>query len=201
MNPSTTSRPRRKRLVVAGAIAASLSVAGAGAAVAASNATGPEGTTAAAVHEDPAVVTEADAPAPVAVTDAPAAAPSADDEWAAMPDGYTREQYEALWSSGYTPEDINALGELWQIEGTELKARIGQAVLDGEQLPVAPGSTPQDPAVAQFAAVWEAGYTAEDIEALNALWGTDWAETKARAGQAILDGQPLPVAPGSSPAS
>ena len=52
----------------------------------------------------------------------------------------------------------------------------------------------------QFEAFWGAGYTAEDVEALGAIWNTSSSETKARAGQMILDGQTPPVAPSGTPA-
>ena len=44
----------------------------------------------------------------------------------------------------------------------------------------------------------DAGYTYDDAVALAALWSTDVADTKAQAGGLLLDGQTLPVAPGSS---
>ncbi|WP_243882240.1 hypothetical protein [Cellulomonas dongxiuzhuiae] len=37
----------------------------------------------------------------------------------------------------------------------------------------------------------------EDVTALEELWGTDTTETKARAGQLLLDGRKPPVAPGT----
>lgn len=52
----------------------------------------------------------------------------------------------------------------------------------------------------QYEAFWGAGYEVEDVEALAALWQTDdYIETKARAGQMLLDGLPLPIPPGSTP--
>jgi hypothetical protein len=48
---------------------------------------------------------------------------------------------------------------------------------------------------AQYEAFWGAGYSAEDVAKLNDLWNTDSIQTKARAGQMILDGSVLPVAP------
>jgi len=119
-------------------------------------------------------------------------------EWSFMPAGYSREQYEALSSSGLTMDDINALGELWQIEGTDLKARIGQTILDGVEIPIEPGSSAPG---AQYEAFWAAGYTAEDLDALVELWGTPWDETKLRAGQTILDGQRMPIPPSGTPAA
>ena len=48
---------------------------------------------------------------------------------------------------------------------------------------------------AQYEAFWGAGYTAEDVTTLGDLWKSDATQTKARAGQMILDGDVLPVAP------
>ncbi len=48
---------------------------------------------------------------------------------------------------------------------------------------------------AQYEAFWGAGYSAEDVVKLNDLWKSDSIQTKARAGQMILDGAVLPVAP------
>ena len=42
-------------------------------------------------------------------------------------------------------------------------------------------------------AFWAAGYTSEDVATLGELWHTDPFETKAKAGQLLLDGQPLPL--------
>lgn len=51
----------------------------------------------------------------------------------------------------------------------------------------------------QYEAFWGAGYEVEDMEALSDLWQTDYIETKARAGQMLLDGLVPPVLPGSTP--
>lgn len=202
MNP-TTRHPRR-RLVTVGVVAAGLSVAGAGAAAAVA----PTSTVGAAVHG---------ALAQVGV------------DWSGMPDGYTREQYEAFWGAGYTTDDVAALAALWSTDVTQTKARAGQLLLDGQAVPVAPGSTaagiatppadadaasappsageedwssmPDGYTQAQYEAFWGAGYTVEDVEALQAVWGTEPTETKARAGQLLLDGQTPPVAPSGTPAS
>ena len=202
MNPSTlsTTRRPRRRIVAVGVVAAALTVVGgAGAAMAAA----PTSTVAQAV---------AGVLAEVGV------------DWSAMPEGYTQAQYEAFWGAGYTPEDVAALGALWSTADTETKARAGQALLDGEALPVAPGSTPAEAVAAgdadaadvpddawtslpdgytqaQYEAFWAAGYTSDDVAALGALWSTDATESKARAGQMLLDGQTPPVAPGSTPSS
>jgi hypothetical protein len=205
MNPTlrtSTARPRRRgRLIAAGAVAAALSVVGgAGAAM--------------AVAPTSAVS--------VAVS---GALQEAGVSWEGMPDGYTQAQYEAFWGAGYSYDDVLALNELWSTGDTATKARAGQLILDGQEVPVAPsgpdeavdeagspvgdtpieGSDPSEAGVAytpeQYEAFWGAGYTIEDMEALSDLWSTEALETKARAGQMILDGQTLPVAPGSTTSS
>lgn len=50
----------------------------------------------------------------------------------------------------------------------------------------------------QHDAFWAAEYTAGDLETLCGLWNIDALAAKARAGQMILDGEALPVAPGAS---
>lgn len=114
--PSTGSRRRPRRLLVAGVAAAGLSLAGAGAAAAAS----------------PAAVSHAVA----GITGAVGV------DWSSMPEGYTQAQYEAFWVAGYTVEDTAALSQLWDTDETETKARAGQLLLDGEALPVPPSNAP-----------------------------------------------------------
>ena len=126
-------------------------------------------------------------------------------DWSTMPDGYTPEQYEAFWGAGYTPENVDELGALWNLGTTETKARAGQLILDGQPVPVpAGGAEAGEPTVVptdeQFQASWDAGYTPEDIEAIGAIWHSEFVETKARVGQMILDGQTPPVAPSGTPA-
>ena len=207
MNPTTTThaaRRTRRRLVAVGVVAASLSVAGSGAALAVAP-TSAVGRAVSGALEQVGV------------------------DWSAMPDGYTQAQYEAFWGAGYTPEDVAALGALWSTDDTETKARAGQMLLDGQAPPIAPGSSsddaaataavdpgtddqtaqpgddwssmPEDYTQAQYEAFWGAGYTVDDVKALGALWSTEATETKARAGQMLLDGQTPPVAPGSTPTS
>ncbi|MBE1876680.1 hypothetical protein [Myceligenerans pegani] len=50
----------------------------------------------------------------------------------------------------------------------------------------------------QYEAFWDAGYTGDDVAALADLWRTDATSAKARAGQMIVDGETVPVAPNSS---
>ncbi|MBO3088669.1 hypothetical protein [Cellulomonas dongxiuzhuiae] len=140
-------------------------------------------------------------------------------DWSAMPDGYTREQYEALWGAGYEMEDVTALEELWGTDTTETKARAGQLLLDGRKPPVAPGTVaPGTVALstgapgteapgagatavtgARLEALWAAGYVWEDALALADLWDVDVSEAKARAAVAVAQGQALPLPPSGPP--
>jgi hypothetical protein len=118
-------------------------------------------------------------------------------EWSAMPEGFTREQYTAFWDAGYTSEDVEALSDLWQSDATTAKARAGQLLLDGDPVPVAPGSHAESgPDDAALDAFWDAGYTFEDAQALAELWQVDTGDAKARAGQLLLSDDDVPVAPG-----
>jgi len=158
---------------------------------------------AAEVTTDPTTATSTPAPAaPTADATAGSMEPAGT---GAMPEGYTAEQYDAFWGAGYTAGDADALAALWSTDITSAKARAGQALLDGTAVPVAPGENP-DGAVIDADPLWSAfagaGYTYDDAVALATLWSTDVTEAKARIGQAVLDGQQLPIAPGSAvPAS
>ncbi len=169
-----TSTPRSKsiRIAAVGVAAATLCVGGAGFVAAASPASAFGQAVGTAVH-------------------------AAGVDWSDMPEGYTQAQYEAFWAAEYSGEDLLELQALWSLDETEAKSRAGQAILDGEQLPFAPGThtTPELPADEQaaIAAFFDAGYTSEDVEELSALWDTEFVETKARAGQMLLDGDELPL--------
>lgn len=178
---------RGGRVVAAGLVTGTLAVAGAGAAAAAN----PYSGVARAV-EDVAQAVGVD--------------------WSFMPEGYNREQYEAFWGAGYEVEDMEALSALWQTDDIETKARAGQMILDGQVPPIPPGSSPvpQGPVMDAdddpyglvdtdaWAAFWDAGYTEADLQALIRLWQDDVSEVKTRAGRMVLDGEALPIAPGSS---
>lgn len=184
MNATTTTTPGRTRVLAVSGIlvAASLSFAGASAAMADD---APEPTADATTQPEVAVAGAGDG-------------------------SYEGEaQLDAYFGAGYTFDDALALSDLWSADLFETKVRAGQALLDGESLPVAPGSTPvaEDEWAAsgltaeQATAFFDAGYSGEDIDALNALWSTSTPETKARAGQLLLDGEALPVAPSGQPAA
>ena len=125
-------------------------------------------------------------------------------DWSAMPENFTQAQYEAFWGAGYASQDVEELSTLWGTADTETKARAGQLLIDGQPVPVAP-SGPEDTRVAEITAeqadaLVVAGYAGADVDELSALWGTEFSETKARAGQLLLDGARLPVEPSGTPA-
>lgn len=174
---------RGGKIVVTGVVTSALAVAGAGAAAAA------------APYSQVARVVES-------------AAQAIGLDWSPMPDGYTRAQYDAFWDAGYTIDDVHALQNLWHTDTIGTKARAGQMLLDGQKVPVEPGSTPVgepepvDPAPtldpqleAELQAFWAAGYTSADVAALVSLWNTDELAAKARAGELLLDGEKPPILP------
>ena len=179
------NRRARRSLMTVGAVAAGLSVVvgGAGAAMAVAPTSAVSRAVAGALHE-------------------------AGVDWSSMPAGYTKAQYEAFWGAGYSAADVARLSTLWKSDALETKAHAGQMILDGKTLPIAPtpeSSAASSPSTVDFTkaqqdAFWGAGYTDADITKLNALWNSDTTETKAHAGQMILDGKPLPVAPSGTPA-
>jgi hypothetical protein len=185
--PTATRRPLHRRFVAAGVIAAGLSVVGAGVATAVAPSS----------------------PVGLAVTHA---AHTVGIDWSAMPAGYTKEQYQAFWGAGYSPEDVAKLGDLWKTDTTQTKARAGQMLLDGKELPIAPSPVVAQPSSdddlstfkkadqSAYDAFWDAGYTDVNLTKLNDLWKSGSFDTKARAGRMILDGQTPPVAPSGTPA-
>lgn len=75
------------------------------------------------------------------------------------------------------------------------------AVKAGHAAVSAPSPTP-DPQDAALAAFFNAGYTYDDAVALAKIWNSpDPFQVKVTAGQDLLGGQHLPLAPGSAPAA
>lgn len=122
--------------------------------------------------------------------------------WSSMPDGYTREQYEAFWASDYTSGDLAKLRNLWNVESLEAKARAGQMLIDGRTVPVQPGTVPEADAPERSAytpemveALEESEYTFDDIDQLAELWNVDSGEAKIRLCEMLLDGKTPPPVP------
>lgn len=196
MNPrtSTTGSPRRTAAI--GAVAVTLTVGAVGGAYALASADRPA-TEVTAGDTAPQTPVD-DAPLP---TDQPSATPAL-----VGPDEYTQERSDAFWGAGYSMEDAFALADLWHVELLEAKGRAGQLLLDGQPVPVAPGSSldlsdPNTIAGLHLEAFWDAGYTGDDGAALAALWAVDIIEAKTTAGRMLLDGQPLPIGPSGTPVS
>lgn len=119
-------------------------------------------------------------------------------DWTSMPDGFTREQYDAFWDAEYTSEDLHALEDLWNVDTLEAKARAGQMLLDGETVPVAPGTTGSRQkehfvSEADMEVFREAGYSVEDAEVLAKLWQTDTYEAKTRVAEMVRVGKTPPL--------
>ncbi|GEA87350.1 hypothetical protein [Cellulomonas cellasea] len=199
MKPLTsTSSPRRAAAL--GVVAVTLTVGAGGVAYALANADRP-----------PAEITAGDAAPPAEDVARPTGDPTPADvvpatDVVAGADEYTQERSDAFWGAGYYMEDADALAQLWDVELLEAKGRAGQLLLDGQPVPVAPGSSLDltDPAVIaglQLEAYWDAGYTGEDGVALAALWDVEVGEAKATAGKMLRDGQPLPIGPSGTPVS
>ncbi len=118
-----------------------------------------------------------------------------------------QDQRSAFFGAGYDYDDAVELARLWglgQDSSDEVKAEAGRRLLAGERLPLAPGAGPAAPeppapaldAEGPYVAFLEAGYDWDDAVALAELWGSsDVLQTKALAGQKLLDGETLPFAP------
>jgi hypothetical protein len=114
---------------------------------------------------------------------------------------------DAYFAAGYNYDDAVTLGKLWnETDTAQVKADAGRKLLDGQTLPIPPsgpsapsGSAPSSApssADAALAAYFAAGYNYNDAVTLGNLWHvTDIGQVKADAGQKLLDGQTLPIAP------
>jgi hypothetical protein len=109
----------------------------------------------------------------------------------------------AYFAAGYDYNDAVALGNLWhESDPWQVKADAGQKLIDGQTLPIAPGSSPNPPAPPvtptdkEVNAFFAAGYTYNDAVKLGNLWNnTNTYQVKAEAGKKLIDGQTLPIAP------
>lgn len=137
---------------------------------------------------------------PFAAAPAPSSSPPVDPQM---------QQREAFFGAGYDYDDAVELARLWGLDPngvSDVKAEAGRRLLAGEQLALAPGTAtpaptqpvpgldtgPGDP----YVAFLEAGYDWDDAVALARLWGSsDVLQTKADAGQKLLDGETLPIPP------
>jgi hypothetical protein len=110
---------------------------------------------------------------------------------------------DAYFAAGYTYNDAVTLGKLWnRTDIAQVKADAGQKVIAGQTLPIPPSgpTAPSDSASSSadpgLAAYFAAGYNYDDAVTLGKLWHeTDIGQVKSEAGQKLLAGQTLPIAP------
>ena len=113
----------------------------------------------------------------------------------------------AFFAAGYGYDDAVTLGTLWhETDIGQVKADAGQKLLDGQALPISPSSptaaSDSAPPMASssfdagLTAYFAAGYNYNDAVTLGKLWHeSDIGLVKADAGQKLLAGQTLPIAP------
>jgi hypothetical protein len=146
-------------------------------------------------------------PAAAPASSAPAApvAVPADDEHPNAGPGISDKQEKALdkyFASGYDLNEGKKLAKLWKMEDKELiqvKAIAGQKLLDGEKLPVKPGSPPveqSDAETKQVEKFFAEGYDFDDAAKLAKLWKKPTPyDAKVEGGKRLLAGETLPVKP------
>jgi hypothetical protein len=195
MNPRTSTTGSARRRAAVGVVAATLTVGAVGGAYALATGDRPAAEVVAgdATPETPVVDQFLRTPDPMEA------------EVRAAAEEYTQERSDAFWGAGYWMEDANALADLWHVNVLEAKGRAGQLLLDGQPVPIAPGSSVDmtDPDVIaglELNAYWDAGYNSEEGAELAALWNVDIGEAKQIAGRMLRDGQALPIAPHGTPA-
>jgi hypothetical protein len=105
--------------------------------------------------------------------------------------------YAAYFAAGYDYDDAVSLGKLWhETDIGQIKGEAGQKLLDGQTLPIAPSGQPETQADKAQGAFFAAGYDSNDAVKLGQLWHeTDLTQVKTEAGQKLLDGEKLPIAP------
>src|SRR5690349_14623598 len=194
MNPSTSTPGPARRSAAVGVVAATLTVGAVGGAYALT-----------AVDRPAAEVVAGDAtPEPPMVDEFLRTPDPMEAELRAAAEEYTQERADAFWGAGYWMEDAFALADLWHVDVLEAKGRAGQMLLDGQPVPVAPGSSVDmtDPDVIaglELTAYWDAGYNAEEAAELAALWNVEVIEAKQMAGRMLRAGEALPIGPGGTP--
>ncbi len=110
----------------------------------------------------------------------------------------------AYFAAGYDYNDALALAKLWHMSGdpSAIKAEAGRRLLAGQTLPFKPSVAGVATATedADLSAFFAAGYTYDDAVGLAQLWKiSDPYQAKIDAGQKLLAGVTLPIAPSSTP--
>ncbi|MFI5936460.1 hypothetical protein [Actinoplanes sp. NPDC051494] len=111
------------------------------------------------------------------------------------------DQLDAYFAGGYDYDDAVKLARMWNMSKKNIdavKARAGQVLLDGKDLPFAGDPVDQQSAeeAAQVAAFFDAGYDIPDAVELSKLWRTkDAYGAKVMGGKKLLAGETLPIQP------
>jgi hypothetical protein len=187
-------RSKRAGVVAAAGLVGGLAFAGTTVfgSTSASAAPGPSAVAATVAPTDAAAATAVKAAALAAKAGAiPTTTPTLDAQDAAL---------AAFFNAGYTYDDAVALAKLWNSpDPFQVKATAGQDLLNGQHLPLAPGSAPAAPADNETdptAAFFNAGYTYDDAVALAKLWHlSEPYDAKTAASQKLAAGETLPIRP------
>lgn len=137
------------------------------------------------------------------------AEPAADTTEVSVPVDADQDLRTTYFDAGYTYDDAVVLGAQWNLDPWEAKVEGGRRLVAGETLPVEPGSSAPaeevvdvsvsgadvEAASAALDAYFAAGYDYDDAVALGGLWNVDPFEAKVSAGEKLLAGETLPVAP------
>jgi hypothetical protein len=122
---------------------------------------------------------------------------------AAVADAKDTHAVSAFFAAGYDYQDAQKLAALWKISDTyQVKIIAGEKLLAGGTLPVAasPAAVEATKESRAISAFLEAGYGYADAQELATLWkSADATAAKVTAGEKLLAGESLPIAP--SPAS
>ncbi len=108
-----------------------------------------------------------------------------DEQHTTTPTAPSRRRLSRLVSAGLIAGGLAVVGSAVTAAALPVPAESG-APVDWSAMPE--GYTQE-----QYEAFWGAGYGVEDVEELAALWTTDATTAKARAGQLLLDGEPVPA--------
>jgi len=120
-----------------------------------------------------------------------------------LTDAERDEAWAAYFQANYGYDEALELARIWQLEAKpgEVKAEAGRRLLAGETLPVAalpktPEQIESDKDMPKLNAFFDAGYEWDDAVELARLWRiADPSDAKVAAGEKLLAGETLPVAP------
>jgi hypothetical protein len=119
---------------------------------------------------------------------------------AAKRDAEDAPKLAAYFGAGYDYDDAVALAKAWKIKHgedlTAVKAKAGQQLLDGKELPVQLSAAEKAQAKenAAYDAFFNAGYDYDAAKKLATIWKLDdVSDAKVTAGKKLLAGEELPI--------